>query len=108
VALHKRGSVVRLSAGISRQEIQAALPHGITLGAATGNALAVTASINLLGHQLTESGELEARNGGLVLVPNSPLIPPIKLFADPRVSIDTLHMVSSGADYEFAATAHFP
>lgn len=111
VSLRKRGSMLTARATVTRAAIKAILPAAIRIDqrAAASNTLAFKATLRALGKVVRVTALVQARNGRLLLAPDSVLggVLSVTLFGDPRVYVDFLDSSKrEGGRYVFTVRGH--
>jgi hypothetical protein len=110
VTLRKRGTLLTASATVTRAAVDAVLPRSVHVEQSHGgrNTLVFTGTVRAFGRVARGTVLVRARGGRLVLEPDSVVgrIAPVRLFADPRVQIDSIRSRRFGNRYVFTARGH--
>ena len=111
-SLRKRGDEVVENATLSRADLQAAFPPSFRVRpvGTGGGKLVVRGTASLAGQSVTADFTLAAENGGLVVTPHLPFgrLLTLRLFSDPRVSVESIAVRPQGSGYRLSARARVP
>jgi hypothetical protein len=111
VSLQKRGSALYMQASVTRAAIASALPGDIRLAGSAEGARTLNLKItgDVLGHSVSVSARVVARDGALEIGPAVPVLDllHVTVFADPQVAVDAVRMSVHGETYVFAAEGRY-
>jgi hypothetical protein len=107
--LHKNGDRLTGTAGVTEADLRSAIPVlKSVIPVASGNGqLTVRGTASLFGFATTVDATVRAQNGALVVVPQVPFgaLATIRVFADPRVEVESVAATPTSDGFVASATA---